>query len=211
MFTIEISNRQSLLDADVQRMRRTVAAVLEEEGIAAATINIAIVDDPTIHDLNRRFLSHDEPTDVLSFVLEEGRQRPDELVGGDPSGSESAGSESGGSESGGSESAGGESGGSDRLEGDVIASAETAIRLAARYDWPADDELLLYVVHGMLHLVGYDDRDPASRAEMRGREQHYLAELGLRPAYDAPERDVPANDAPTKDVPMAEAGEKILS
>ena len=32
---------------------------------------MAVVDDPTIHELNRRFLAHDYPTDVLSFVLEE--------------------------------------------------------------------------------------------------------------------------------------------
>ena len=30
---------------------------------------MAVVDDPTIHDLNRRFLRHDYPTDVLSFLL----------------------------------------------------------------------------------------------------------------------------------------------
>jgi probable rRNA maturation factor len=146
MFTIEISNRQTALSADIGRMRGAVAAVLEEEGLADAAINIALVDDPTIHDLNRRFLNHDEPTDVLSFVLDD----------------------------------------ADGLEGDVIVSVETAIRSAAHYHWPAADELLLYVIHGTLHLVGYDDLDPVSRAEMRSREQHYLAALGLQPKYDQP-------------------------
>jgi probable rRNA maturation factor len=144
MFAIEISNRQTLIQPDIERMRRAVWAVLEEEGIASGAINIAIVDDRVIHDLNRRFLNHDEPTDVLSFLLDE----------------------------------------ANGLEGDVIVSAETAIRSAVRYSWPADDELLLYVVHGTLHLAGYDDLDPASLAEMRGREKHYLAGLGLTPAYE---------------------------
>lgn len=146
MFTIEISNRQSLLDADIERLRGAVAAILEEEGLAAAAVNVALVDDPTIHDLNRRFLNHDEPTDVLSFLLEDG----------------------------------------ERLEGDVIVSVETAIRSAARYDWTAVDELLLYVIHGTLHLVGYDDLDADSRAKMRGREKHYMEAFGLAPKYEQP-------------------------
>ena len=73
-----------------------------------------------------------------------------------------------------------------KIEGDVIVSAETAIQLAARYDWPPADELLLYVIHGTLHLVGYDDLDDASRAEMRSRERHYLAALGLQAKYEQP-------------------------
>lgn len=144
MIAIEISNRQTVLDIDGERLRSAVAAVLPEEGITTAAINIAIVDDPTIHDLNRRFLNHDEPTDVLSFLLDD----------------------------------------TDGIEGDVIVSAETAIRSAARYDWPPADELLLYVIHGTLHLVGYDDLDDASRAEMRSRERYYLAALGLQAKYE---------------------------
>lgn len=146
MHTIEISNRQSLLELDLQRLRAAVAAVLEEEGFETAAVNIAIVDDATIHDLNRRFLNHDEPTDVLSFPM----------------------------------------GDAEALEGDVIVSAETAIRSAARYDWPAADELLLYVIHGTLHLADYDDIDADARAKMRNRERHYLAALGLQPKYDQP-------------------------
>ena len=37
----------------------------------SATISLAVVDDDTIHELNRRHLDHDWPTDVLSFVLED--------------------------------------------------------------------------------------------------------------------------------------------
>lgn len=62
-----------------------------------------------------------------------------------------------------------------RLEGEVVASADTAAALAPRYGWPAEDELLLYVIHGLLHLVGYDDQTPAARAKMRRREKEVLA------------------------------------
>jgi probable rRNA maturation factor len=64
------------------------------------------------------------------------------------------------------------------LEGEVAASAETARRAAPEYGWPAQTELLLYFLHGVLHLAGYNDRTPRQRAEMRKKERHYLEQLG---------------------------------
>jgi len=47
--------------------------VLDREGVKEpATIGIVLCDDPTIQELNKRFLNHDYPTDVLSFLLSEG-------------------------------------------------------------------------------------------------------------------------------------------
>jgi probable rRNA maturation factor len=66
------------------------------------------------------------------------------------------------------------------LEGEVIISAETAIRQAPQFGWAADQELLLYAVHGTLHLVGYDDQADNQRPAMREREAAYLAQLGVR-------------------------------
>lgn len=62
-----------------------------------------------------------------------------------------------------------------RLEGEVIVSAETAIANAADYGSRPGEELLLYVVHGVLHLVGYNDKTEADAAEMRRAEARYLA------------------------------------
>lgn len=69
--------------------------------------------------------------------------------------------------------------GDEGLEGEVIVSAETAAREAPRFGWSADDELLLYVLHGTLHLVGYDDQREPDITRMRGKEQDYLARMGL--------------------------------
>lgn len=60
------------------------------------------------------------------------------------------------------------------LEGEVVASADTALSNATRYNCPAEEELLRYVIHGTLHLVGYDDTTPRKRAVMRKKEQEHL-------------------------------------
>lgn len=68
---------------------------------------------------------------------------------------------------------------SDGLEGEVVVGAQTALRVAPHYGWPPHDELLLYVIHGTLHLVGQDDASPALQAEMQNRETEVLEKLGI--------------------------------
>jgi probable rRNA maturation factor len=68
---------------------------------------------------------------------------------------------------------------SGRLEGEVIVSAETAARRAPQYGWTPHEEMLLYVIHGTLHLAGYDDRTERQQAEMRRKEQEVLKGLGF--------------------------------
>lgn len=65
------------------------------------------------------------------------------------------------------------------LSGELIVNAEYALREAAQYAWTAHDELLLYAVHGMLHLVGYCDKSEAAAQEMRAAEKVVLASLGI--------------------------------
>lgn len=77
MYRITLTNRQSALQIDRARLRRIAETVLREEGIASAEISLAIVDDEQIRALNRRHLGHDDPTDVLSFLLESGEAGAD--------------------------------------------------------------------------------------------------------------------------------------
>ena len=72
----------------------------------------------------------------------------------------------------------------EELDGEIIVSAETAASSAARFGWQAADELLLYVIHGALHLVGCDDLEPALQTRMRQREREHLAHFGLTPRYE---------------------------
>ena len=71
-----------------------------------------------------------------------------------------------------------------RLVGEIIVSVEVAARCAQDVGWTADDELLLYVVHGALHLAGYRDKSPAAAAKMRAAEIKALAAIGVKPAAD---------------------------
>jgi len=66
------------------------------------------------------------------------------------------------------------------LEGEVLVCTEIAQERAEEFSWTADEELLLYVVHGMLHLIGYDDTDAEQQAKMQEKERDYLATLGIQ-------------------------------
>ncbi len=62
-----------------------------------------------------------------------------------------------------------------RLWGEVIVSAETAARQARRLGVPLAAELDLLVVHGLLHLAGYDDHEPRRARRMHARAREILA------------------------------------
>ena len=67
------------------------------------------------------------------------------------------------------------------LAGDIVVSVETARRVARQVGWTPRQELLYYVVHGLLHLTGHDDLTPAARRGMRARERAVLEVCGLPP------------------------------
>ncbi len=153
MISVEVNNRQKSQSIDEKRLAAAVRAVLSGEGFTTAEVSLAIVGDEEMHELNRRHLSHDYPTDVLSFLLD---------------------------------------GDEEWLEGEVIASAEYAARSAPQFSASLDDELMLYIVHGTLHLAGYDDQDDDSRRQMRAKEKEYLAPFGISISYDEAARTAPA-------------------
>lgn len=71
--------------------------------------------------------------------------------------------------------------GPSRLLGEVIISAQTAARQASRLRVPVAIELDLLVVHGVLHLVGYDDDQPEAARRMHERERQILSRSRHRP------------------------------
>ncbi|MEQ8210108.1 MAG: rRNA maturation RNase YbeY [Lacipirellulaceae bacterium] len=66
------------------------------------------------------------------------------------------------------------------LSGELIVNAEYAAREAVEIGWSAEEEFLLYVIHGMLHLIGYCDKSDESAIKMRAAEKQILIKLGIQ-------------------------------
>ena len=61
--------------------------------------------------------------------------------------------------------------------GEIVIGTEVARRQAAEYDEPLAREILRYLVHGLLHLAGHNDSDPAQRATMESAQETIVAKL----------------------------------
>lgn len=140
-----------------------MAALLRREGRDPdVELSVLFCDDPVIHALNRNYRGIDRPTDVLSFAQE--------------------------AEDGSRETADGSKHGlspSDyrlpspvsRLLGDVVISVETAERQAKAQKHSLRREVEWLLLHGTLHLLGYDDTDEAGLRQMIDRQEAVLKEL----------------------------------
>ena len=64
--------------------------------------------------------------------------------------------------------------------GDIIISTDAALKSADNYQATLSQELSLYIVHGILHLLGYDDHKSADIKRMRRKEQEILSYLGKK-------------------------------
>jgi probable rRNA maturation factor len=134
--------------ADEGDLRRVVAHALAAEGVnREVAVDVVVVDDATIHDLNRRFLDHDEPTDVITFALD-----GDDGDGG--SGFVTPGP---------------------RQLGEIYISCERAAAQSAEWGNTPEAEVRFLAVHGVLHLLGWDDATAEDRERMLARQAAILA------------------------------------
>ena len=65
------------------------------------------------------------------------------------------------------------------LEGEIAISYDTAHERAGEFGWGTENELLLYAIHGTLHLVGLSDQTEQERNVMRGAEKKILAQMNI--------------------------------
>ncbi len=135
---------------------------LTDEGVRGlAEVSLIFLDEQAISALNKQFMGKDGPTDVLSFPID---NEPE------PSG---RGPDAGGSGPG--EPPAPEI---PQLVGDIVICPAVAARNSVEHECSVDDELALLVVHGVLHLMGWDhvEDEEAERMEARERElltRHY--------------------------------------
>ncbi len=132
------------------RLRRAAQAALESAGEGhAGELTVVITNDAHIQELNRKYRGLDTPTDVLSFGAADGTPK---FVAVPPAVG---------------------------YLGDVVISYPRAVEQAQSYAHPDEEELLLLVVHGVLHLLGFDDEDPREKERMWRAQGAALAALGI--------------------------------
>lgn len=158
-----VADEQDAVAVDVERWAALATAVLHDEGVrGAAELSLAFVAEADMADLNQRFMGHDGPTDVLAFPIDEvgGPQGvPLDVRDGEPLGPDRPPVDTGDLP---------------LLLGDVLVCPAVAGRQAPEHAGTLDDELALLVVHGTLHVLGWDHATPDETAAMRSRERALL-------------------------------------
>ena len=120
----------------------------------AAEISMVFGDDALVQGLNREFRNQDRPTNVLSFALKDGADPAPPRGPGGPV-----------------------------MLGDVVLAYDTVTREAREQSKSPHDHTLHLVVHGVLHLMGYDHETEADARVMERMEQRVLADLGIADPY----------------------------
>ncbi len=127
-------------------------ASLKEAVDGGAEVSVSFVNDAEIQVLNQTYRGIDAPTDVLSFSMEElGEDEMEIALEGVP-----------------------------QMLGDIIISVDKVVAQAAEFGHSFERELGFLVLHGFLHLLGYDHMDKADEKVMFGRQDELLAEYGLK-------------------------------
>jgi len=155
---IDVQNDRGFL-VNVDALKKAAVATLRAQSVVGdATLSLVIADNATMRQLNRQYRGIDASTDVLSFPAEALPDLPD-LPGIEPDVEE------------------GEAA-SDYL-GDLVIAYPYASDQAARLGHDISQSLQLLVVHGCLHLLGYDHDTPEHRAQMWQAQAEVLSEIGV--------------------------------
>ena len=138
--SVEVDDRAGS-GVDAAAIAATVAAVLAAEGVGECEVGVVLVDEHEMQAVNLAHRGKDEPTDVLSFPIDEDEGLP----------------------------------GVTRMLGDVVVCVPVLAAQAAAAGVGAGEELADLLVHGVLHLLGYDHE--TDDGEMLARQDTIVAEL----------------------------------
>ena len=123
---------------------------------ATLVVNLSLSNDEEVHRLNKEFRNMDKPTNVLSFANVDDPDFDEELANAD-----------------------------DFLElGDIIIALETLEREAQGQSISLQDHLSHLLVHGLLHLLGYDHQEDEEAEHMEGLEIKILQHLNIKNPYE---------------------------
>lgn len=156
------SDEQDSLEIDLERWRLLAIATLESQGVrGACELSLFFVDESTIADLNAEHMGKVGPTDVLAFPLDgvevAEMQGPGALTRGParphPDHDDMP-----------------------TLLGDVLVCPAIAEKQAPTHAGTLDDEIALLVVHGCLHVLGFDHDTEEALTQMRAIEVAVLSE-----------------------------------
>ena len=137
---------------DENQARKIAQDVLKAEGVASPLeISLVFTDFETVQRLNRDYRGVDEPTDVLAFYMLPGKTTNNLPFILPPDGIT-------------------------RL-GEIIISYPQAVEQAKKQEHSVAQELALLIIHGILHLLGYDHEKPEEEAKMRTREKELLEKV----------------------------------
>lgn len=137
------------------RCAEAAASVAPELANQRLSASLLLADDAEVHALNRQWRGKDKPTNVLSFPMLD-RAALLELVGAGP----------------------------EEMLGDLALALETCAREAAEKDVALETHAAHLIVHGLLHLAGYDhETGEADAATMEALETKALALLGIADPY----------------------------
>ncbi len=144
--TNEVSAQHTEL---VEKLLQHAASI---ENIEPETeVSVTFVTNEAIQDINREYRGKDQPTDVISFALEEqGEGEIEVTFEGMP-----------------------------RILGDIIISTDRAKEQAEEYNHSFERELGFLAVHGFLHLLGYDHMEPEDEKVMFAKQDDILKTFGL--------------------------------
>ena len=139
-------------------LRKVAAQALETQGEGRPlNISLVIADDETVHNLNREYRDLDETTDVLAFPLWESRENGASDADGFVLPSEET-----------------------APVGEIVISYPQAARQAREGKRLIRAEMALLIVHGVLHLLGFDHADAQQESHMWARQDEVLTRVPLR-------------------------------